>query len=38
VLEKDREDKFHRSREKKSSVINRKGGEEYPANRKKKEG
>ena len=38
VLEMDGEDQFDRSREKKASVIKSKGGEEYPANNKKKEG
>jgi len=38
VLEKDGEDQFDRSREKKASVIKSKGGEEYPANNKKTEG
>jgi hypothetical protein len=38
VLEKDGEDQFDRSREKKASVVQSTGGEEYPANNKKKEG
>jgi len=36
VLEKDGEDQFDRSREKKESVIKSKGGEEYPANNKRR--
>jgi hypothetical protein len=39
VLEKDGEDQFDRSREKKQAfVIQNNGGEEYPANNKKKKG